>query len=187
MQQPPGQKHPIIPAILRHASAIVAAYICLTVIYGNLAMLLNQSPLKTRLPAAPFSMDMFNIAGVFSYYETINRQVFIEGRVSPKAECAKAGQWIQLEAKTFLPFSRGEQEMRLWVSRQYNEGGPIAQQKGFRQLARKIRNRHNRIHPQCPLTAVSFGVLTWPRSPQGFETLKTQTRVKRQTWYAEQG
>jgi hypothetical protein len=161
---------------------LVAAFVLL-VVYSNLVVILNQSPLRTRLPRLRWTLDCFNLFGVFAYSEATNYEAFVHGR----REGALPGQvpeWEVLDAQHFLPYRQAELRRQLAASRQANhegDGGRRAQ----REIAAKIRALHNRENPARRVSSVQFGLVTWPRSVRGLNAARTRDRERYQVLFDE--
>ncbi len=139
-------------------STFGAVYFVLVVLYGNVAVILNASPLRPNVPKVDFGLDLFNLFGVFSTYETHKARIFIEG-LGPDNE------WIALSPQAFFPQPRGEAQLRLMANRHYQAGDETAQRQAYQRLAGKILHRQNHLHPENPIKRVRFGLVTWPVHP----------------------
>ncbi|HEY9886608.1 MAG TPA: hypothetical protein V6C96_05030, partial [Vampirovibrionales bacterium] len=89
----------------------------LTVIYSNLWVILKRSPYKTSLlPITRQTADLFDMFGVFAYYEEINREIVIKG-LNEKDD------WVDLQIiDRYFPFTRGARQTRLYFSKHYFNG-----------------------------------------------------------------
>jgi hypothetical protein len=164
---------------------LVVIYFVVAVLYGNLAVIVNDLPLGVQLPTIGGRVQLFDIFSVFSFYQPVNDAIFLRGYVAQGAGCLDNSPLIDLNVDEYLPHWRGEQQSRAFANHHYYYGGSPGQQKALGRLAGKIRERHNRLHPQCPVDRVDIGVYRWPRSPQGYETLRTPDQTRIIYWYPE--
>jgi hypothetical protein len=150
-------------------------------VYTNAAVIL--APVTRRflesegLPVPAWIADAFNVFGVFWTYETINREILIEGL--PRG----SDRWIRLDPDELLPFPRGERLTRAWASRPFGDLPTMSQEEAFRVEARKMRERYGRLHPGKQLRRIRILLQTWPRSRRGYE--KEKDRLETTTWYAD--
>ena len=66
---------------------------------------------------------------------------------------------------------------QFFAAHHWDMHGRGAQREAWRVLARKIRERHNRLHPDHPIARVLLGSEDWPQSPDGFRARKRAPRV----------
>ena len=156
----------------------------LCLIYFNAAVILNW-PLKENEMGEPFPVwaparDLFLLCGVFSYYETTNRELTIWGlAVSP---LTGDPYWKELPREDYFTGGRGERDNRMWASRQYNKRGTEYRWQSWRFMGRRIYDRYNGLHPLEPITKVAFQMRSWPRSPEGFYAKELGEGTTRQYW-----
>jgi hypothetical protein len=155
----------------------IANLVILTVIYANTAVLANYALTmvwpNAALPIPKGLYDLFNLFGVFSYYEQTNRDVEIFGITAPSGKYPE-GQVIKLSVTDYFPFSRGEIDTRINVYRHGYLFGPAGEQEAKQLLATKIKARYNRAHPDEPIEKLVVASLQWPRSFESYEQLKAQ-------------
>lgn len=155
---------------------LLANLLILVVLYANTAVILNY-PLsriapRFSLPIDRRLYDLFILFGVFSHYETINRDVEIYGIMAATPSFPE-GQIIPLNPTDYFPFQRGEYLSRVVVARHSYMQGEAGQRGAFKSLAAKIRERYNRSHPATPIEKIAIVHVAWPRSVEGYESLKT--------------
>ncbi|MDX1919301.1 MAG: hypothetical protein SFU25_01040 [Candidatus Caenarcaniphilales bacterium] len=147
----------------------------LGVVYSNLWIIAARSPLSeaVKLPyQIPILKDAFDIFSVFSYYETINRDFLIKGLPKNRYGQYDGETWVTLDVNDeYFPYSLGEQQMRLFLAKFLNLGDE-AHLKACKDLAAKIRNRHNKDVPIYQMRQISINIETWPRSTKSYRELK---------------
>jgi hypothetical protein len=123
--------------------------------------------------------DTFMMYHLIMSYSLWNTEAQISGHVQGGDETA----WIPLNSSEFFPFREGYVSLRLFTLRhRHMGGGPEAQ----RFLAAKIRQRHNRLHPEQTIDAVAFGTWQWPVSPAGYEAERTPELEHYSPWFSEE-
>jgi hypothetical protein len=146
------------------------------VVYSNVAVMLNyplsQITPRLSLPSNRHLDQLFILFGVFFSYETMNRDVEIYGITAATASSPE-GEIIKLDTADYFPFSSGEFQSRSMVARHAYLYGEAGQRDAWESLAAKIRGRYNRSNPATPIERVVIVLVNWPRSLQGYETLKT--------------
>ncbi len=163
----------------------------LLVVYANVAVIVRPlrflgRPLPSYLrPPIPREVeDAFLVFGMFSYYETRNREVYISGRVERVVDGKVRKDWIDLDPEEYVPFRRPERMQRLWARR---EIGRITwnHRKSQEFLARKIKERYARIHPGERILELRIYALEWPRSADGYFAEKRRDTTLRREWFVE--
>jgi hypothetical protein len=152
-------------------------------LYCNVAVILV--PIHQRYPAVPSLpniaevADFFYIFGVFSSYETVNREVFIDAFVE---RSDGRQEWIRLDAKEHFPFGRGERQSRMWANRTV---GRLTREHRDAQrfLLQKVKERENRLHPERQVLIVRVYEETWPRSTEGYEAERNRSTIRTAVWY----
>jgi hypothetical protein len=165
------------------ANVLIAVFL-----YSNVAVMSNY-PLslvttRWRLPIPWQLYDCFVLFGMFGYYEEVNRGIEIYG-IADSAESAGKPGVVQLDVEEYFPFNTGEIQSRVWVSKHRWIGGYSGQYAAWKELAAKIRQRHNRLHPDKRVRAVGIIYITWPRSLEEYDALKSDNLVKHQLLFAE--
>jgi len=132
------------------------------VLYTNAAVMLN-GVVGPALPAPLGLADAFALFGVFHTYEGINREVAVEAFSDAK------GRWIAVDLDEIAPFPRGKRMTRLLSIRHLGTWAFPDLAAARRFLARKIRERVQRLHPDLAVSAVRVRSLTWPRGRDSYE------------------
>ena len=74
---------------------------------------------------------------------------------------------------------------QLFAAHHWDVYGEAAQRAAWAVLARKIRARHNRLHPDLAVQRVRIGALRWPISTLGYWAGKLPSRTRSQIWFEE--
>jgi hypothetical protein len=162
--------------------------IALIVLYGNAAVALQPPPirqLRLHLPCPLFLLDAFLITGMFNSYSLVNTDLYIAGQRTREGLIADRLRWIDLPVREHFAQRQGIVFTQMFATHQWDIHGLRAQQRAWKDLARRIREHHNRLHPQHKVSRVSFGIVFWPQSPAGYRALKRAPLVKTQSWYTE--
>jgi hypothetical protein len=165
------------------AQRFLLSFLGLAVIYANLSVIFNSPLQSIRIRALPLSTaghNAFLIFGVFSYFETNNEELTVWGLATDAGNNKAA--WKQLPTWEYLPFCRGNQDSRLWASRQYNSPNREGHQQAWQFMGRRIMERYNALHPNDPIQRVGFQYVGWPRSEDGFYALQDSDTTNRQFW-----
>lgn len=171
----------IFKTSLVHALIFFVCYCNIAVIFNYPLSLISPS---LRLPIFREAYDLFLIFGVFSSYETINRDVELIGIRINNAENGNI-QRIKLTTEEFFPYSVGEIQTRTWVNKHGHYWGTPGRQMALASLARKIRERYNRDHPAEQIQKVEIAQLTWPRSFESYEKLRNEKTIQRSVLYTD--
>jgi hypothetical protein len=162
---------------------ICASAIALVVVYGNLAVTFQPQKLGitawSGLPRPFVVQDAFLIPGMFSGFTPFNFEYFIEG------ERARDRRFVPLRLEEYFPLRYALTYTQLFAAHQWDMLGPSAQRAAWATLAKKIKARHNRLHPSEPIARLRFGVLTFPQSKDGYRAGKDQGRTWRYLWYTD--
>lgn len=153
-----------------------ASAFAIVLVYANISVILWG--IGVPVPVLPATHDGFMLFGVFHTYEDINRETILEGRDA-------SGAWLPLEIREHVPYELPERNRRLNAAR---VAGPLSFQSSSEShafLLRKIRERHNRLHPDQPVDAVRIVMLTWPRHEDQFQP-RIDDRVRRQVMASEE-
>ena len=162
--------------------------IALTILYGNVAVALQPPPLRQaglRVPRPAFIHDAFLMTGMFSSFSTRNNELFIAGLRGAGGARPERGRWLLLRVKDHLPLRHGVSFTQLFAAHHWDIHGRAAQRRAWAFLAARIRERHNRLHPDQPVTRVRFGIIEWPQSPKGYRAGKRSPEIRTSTWYGE--
>jgi len=165
-------------------------------IFGNISVVFHPNKygltdvkgLRSYLPkpASRAVHDMFLMTGMFSSYSTNNLDLIIRGHLSDADWLPEDDRWVDLTIKEHLPRTLGTEYTRLWASHHKNTFGKKGQQAARAVFATKVRERHNRLHPEQPIDAVMLGVETWRQQPEGYRAGKSPTTTKFHNWYEEE-
>jgi hypothetical protein len=162
----------------------------LLLIYGNVAVGLQPHALRklgVRVPRPGFVHDAFLITGMFGSYTDVNGDFFIFGLRDERGATHDRGRWIQLAVHEHFPQRHGVVFTELFAAHHWDTHGRPAQRRAWTFLARKIREHHNRLHPERSVARIRFGTQLWPLSPHGYRAGKRPGAIRQQTWFAESG
>jgi hypothetical protein len=132
------------------------------------------------LPVIDLLAEPFYLFGMFHSYEPDARELIVRGFD------ARTGVLRTLDAAEFFPGSVPDRQ--IWAQGQRELGELILDEEQRREqlrLLRRIRERHNRLHPDHRVTRVQVGHLSWPRSPQGHEAERARGAETFELWYGE--
>ena len=164
-------------------------------VLGNLAVIFHPPKLGLKgvkglrdyLPGrGPYIVhELFLLPGMFSGYSTNNLDLIIKGRLADTS-LPEEERWISLRRKEHLPRLLNTEYTRMWISHERGMLGKRAQKEGWKTMTAKIRDRHNRLHPDRPIDGVRLGVHSWPQQPGGgYRANKTVEQTKLHTWYED--
>jgi hypothetical protein len=178
------------PSEPRRIKRWLCSALALLVIYGNVAVTLHPSKLGLgpHVPALPRSfalLDAFLIPGMFSGYTTYNYDFVIEGQRSQSGRIKDRGQFIELPLPDHFPLRYPITYTQLFAAHHWDMLGPSAQRGAWAVYGRKIKARHNRLHPEARITRLRFGILAYPQDPRGYRAAKHDGRTWKKLWYAE--
>jgi hypothetical protein len=156
-------------------------------LYANAAVitrpLARAGAFPVALPLPQAVADLFCIFGVFSSYETVNREVELEALCVRVEGMAAISRWVELDAERYFPFPRGERHTRLWAAGRSGGLPGLAPEEGRRLLAARIKARYERENPGEKLERIRVGATTWPRSTRGYDAERTPESTVRVHWY----
>jgi len=162
---------------------LLPSVLIVAVLYANVTVIVR--PVTWQLlgwegpPIPAWAGDALHVFGVFWTYESINRDVQVEG-----FRTGDRPRWIRLDVRELMPFSRGERMSRLWADRRIGTFPQRTREQALAFQARRIRERWNRTHPEDHLSRIRIVEQTWPRSHEGYEAEKAGN-VRRQVWYQD--
>jgi hypothetical protein len=162
--------------------------IAVALLYGNAAVALQPPPLGNRLPhplRPELVVDAFLMTGMFNSYSAYNIDFFIAGERTRTGKLAERGTWIDLDIKEHFVQRQGVTFTQLLSAHEWDMHGVEAQRRAWTFLARRIREHHNRLHPERPVARVRFGSVQWPQSPTSYRALKLPQQVSTQVWFSE--
>ena len=175
--------------VTRGARRMLRIALALFLVVGNLFVIAQPGPvLHSRWNPLPRSLalrDVFLLPGMFNSYSTSNLEPFIGGLRTDAGYEGDRGQWVRLAVAEHLPHRLGVNFTRLFAMHHRDRWGKRGQQRAWELLAERIRERHHRVHPARPIGRVRFGVLSWPKSPDGYRARKTSKAIKVTTYYAD--
>lgn len=160
----------------------------LVIVYGNLSVVLQPPPLRSAgfvLPRPAWMLDAFLIPGMFSSYSATNHDFLITGERTQRGLHADRGRWIKLRVREHFSERHGVVFTRLYVAHHWDVHGQVAQYHAWEFLARRIREHHNRLHPERAVARVRLGSIEWPLSPQGYRGGKRPGQVRTRRWFEE--
>jgi hypothetical protein len=167
---------------LRWAMGAIAAL----VVYGNTAVALQPPRLGfVLLPRPAWLLDAFLLPGMFSSYTTTNIDFHIAALRDAHGRAEDRGRWITLELSEHFPQRLGITFTQLYLPHQREVLGAEGQRRGWETLARKIRERHNRLHPDHAVTRIKLGTVEWPIRPGGYRAGKNASTVRMRPWFVE--
>ena len=142
-------------------------------LYGNVALIVFGTGLV--VPTPRFLLVAFNVFGVFTLHEEINREILVELRL------AGTDEWIVHDASEYAPTIVWKRLERFQAHRDVH--GPEARE-AQRVLAEKIKARYNRLHPERPADRIRVSLQTWPRDARGY-TVRREQDVRTELLYAD--
>lgn len=173
------------PSAARRALLNVLAVL---LIYGNATVALQPPRVRRAgltLPAPRWVRDAFLMSGMFTTWSRSNLDMFITGLRTHDGEPATRGRWIRIAVREHFPDRHGVTFTKLFAMHHWDARGVGAQRRAWKGLARKIRDRHNRLHADRVVARVRFGSLEWPQSPLGYRAGKVPGSIVTRTWYEE--
>lgn len=139
-------------------------------IYTNIAAFLGHAYPKSLarwLPLPRELRDQFALYGVFHEYRTNGWELSLWGL--PVAAHGDTNQWRKLDADELLPYRRPHQDQRIRAMRHRATAEPeVAEREARLVLGRKVRERHNRLHPESPIERVGLREEEWPLQASDF-------------------
>jgi len=157
-------------------------------IYGNATIALQPPRLRRtgfQLPAPAWMRDAFLMSGMFTTWSRSNLDMFIAGQRSLDGDPSTRGQWVSITVREHFPDRQGVTFTKLYAMHHWDAHGRAAQRVAWKALARKIREHHNRLHPELAVTRVRFGSVEWPQSPLGYRAAKHARSIETRVWYEE--
>jgi len=163
--------------------------IAIAVIYGNVAVALQPAPVRNaglRVPRPAWLLDAFLIPGMFGSYGETNLDFVVAGLRTQDGLPADRGRWIKLRVREHFPERHGVVFTRLFAAHHWDMHGTGAQRQAWALLARKIREHHNRLHPDRAVVRVRLGSEDWPISPLGYRAGKRGDAITQRSWFIEE-
>jgi hypothetical protein len=162
--------------------------IALVLLYGNAAVALQPGPVRSlplHLPAPVFLVDAFLLTGMFSSYSVVNTDLYIGGLRTSTGAGDDRGRWIELPPREHFAMRQGVIFTQLFATHDWDVHGLESQRRAWASLARRLRQHHNRLHPDHQVSRVTFGTVSWPQSPLSYRALKRPLLVRAQTWHLD--
>lgn len=162
--------------------------VALLIIYGNVAVALQPAALRRaglRVPRPAILHDAFLMTGMFSSYSLTNSDFVLLGQRTQAGLAQDRGQWIRLRLRDHFVSRHGVVFTQLFAAHHWDVLGVGAQRRAWAFLARRIRERHNRLHPERAVARVRIGSVEWPQSPLGYRAAKDAGPVHSRIWYSE--
>lgn len=158
-------------------------------VYGNLAVALEPDRIGLSgwpaLPVPDVLYDALLLPGVFGGYSLQNYDFFLLGRRSDAGRPADRGRWIRLEVREHFPLRDALTHAVLFAPHQRDLYGESEQRRAWGVLARKIKQRHARLHPAAPLAALRIGLDVFPQGARDYREHKRPGKIWTQLLYAE--
>ncbi len=174
---------------LAAARKTVMSVVAALIVYGNVAVIFNPHklalPLESPWPRPFLLHDAFLLTGMFTSFATENVDFVIGGRTVPRQPDDKP-EWIRLSLNEMIPGRLGIKFTQLLVARHWDMLGVWAQRAAWASAAKKIRARHNRLHPDRPIDAVRIGVVSWPLDPRSYRAAKPKQHARYRDWYNDE-
>jgi len=165
---------------------LILSTIAIIVIYTNLAIIINYSPIQYKFPTFRLAHFLYSNFDVFSIGSKNNKECVIWALIKNVRKSESDGQWIQLDIEIFLPYKRGEIFRRMQCVAQFNSGGRRARYEARKFYAKKIREKYNREHPDQRIVKVAIGVAKWPKSRRGYTVIEKSDRIEHETIYMDE-
>jgi len=163
--------------------------IAIALLYGNATVVLQPPGFRgtpLELPTPAFVRDAFLITGMFSSYSAVNTDFMLNGLRTQDGRSHDRGHWIALPLRDHFTQRHGVTFTQLFAAHAWDAQGKAAQARAWAVLARKIRERHNRLHPDARVQRVQLGALEWPQDARGYRAFEAaapdaRTRLVRGT------
>jgi hypothetical protein len=162
--------------------------IAVAILYGNAAVVLQPPGVRgsaLELPTPGLVRDAFLLPGMFNSYSTSNLDFVLSGLRGQDGVAADRGRWIALPLRDHFAQRHGVTFTQLFAAHDWDAHGRAAQQRAWAFLARKIRERNNRLHPERRVVRVRFGSIEWPQDARGYRAQKRPERMRAHLWYTE--
>jgi hypothetical protein len=167
--------------------ALMNAIACV-ILYGNAAMALQPPSLQGKrwsLPIPAAARDAFLLNGMFSSYSLRNLDFFVFGLRTDTGAIEDRRRWVKLRLRDHFGQRHGVTFTQFFVAHHWDMHGARAQRDGWALLAHKIRERHNRLHPDRTISRVRLGTEDWPQSAEGFRARKQPRWMRPHTLFVE--
>lgn len=166
---------------LRNAVAVL-------IIYGNVAVALQPAALRRiglRVPRPAVLHDAFLMTGMFGSYSLTNSDFVLLGQRTQAGLTQDRGRWIRLHLRDHFASRHGVVFTQLIAAHHWDVLGTGAQRRAWAFLSQRIRERHNRLHPERAVARVRIGSVEWPQSPLGYRAAKATGPLRSQIWFSE--
>lgn len=169
------------------AQRVLRSSVTLLILYFNVATLgtevCRRMELPYRVPLALPIGALFNVFPVFTHYLQYNSEVVAEG-LPESASTSEDHEWIALDVDEYLPYGRGDLYSRV-IGMLGHPMTPPEREQWLGVVMRKVRERHNLIRSDTRVRAVRLRAVTWPRSKQGYRTLRNRESEALRIVYSE--
>jgi hypothetical protein len=162
--------------------------VALLIVYGNVVVALQPHALRRMglvLPRPVFIQDAFLIPGMFSSYSLTNSDLILQGERTQTGRQGDRGRYIDLDLREHFVARHGVVFTQLFAAHHWDVYGPAEQRKAWAFLAQRIRERHNRLHPDAKIAKVRFGSVEWPQDPGGYRAAKQPGALQPREWFSE--
>lgn len=162
--------------------------IACAILYGNAAMALQPPRFHGKRWALPTPLavrDAFLLTGMFNSYSLRNADFFISGLRTATGETADRRRWVTLRLRDHFAQRHGVTFTQFFLVHHWDALGARAQRLAWADVARRIRERHNRLHPERPVARVLLGSEEWPQHPASYRAGKHGRAVSKRTWFVE--
>ena len=143
-------------------------------LYANCAVVWNHQAARWQAPSLPIPSKVagvFQLFGMFTSYETNNSELVLWGYTGDAPEGTRG--WKPLPTEEYFPFKRGVRRQLLWATKFFRANDLDGHARAWVRSGKQILARHNRLHPEIPISQLALESRTWPRSPAGFYALQT--------------
>jgi hypothetical protein len=186
-EQPSASPPPAVARTSRVRRLAMNA-IAFVILYGNAAVALQPPQVRNQsvhLPCPLFLLDAFLITGMFNSYSLANTDMYLAGFRAQDGPAEERGRWVELDLREHFAQRQGMIFTQLFAAHEWDMHGLSGQRRAWVSLARRIREHHNRLHPERTITRVEFGTVLWPQSPLSYRALKRAGLMQPQPWYIE--
>lgn len=141
--------------------------IILGVIYFNVAALLTSSRIRIDLPRPAWARHVFEIFGLFSFYQTSNYGFEAVGRVIGSTDGAEGERWVPIDVYACFPPVLGEANRRLYL---FGVRDAERKREIYAEMLDRLMLLHGREHPGKPVDRIRLYMTSWPMSTRGYWT-----------------
>jgi hypothetical protein len=157
------------------------------IIYGNLSVTFQPKrvglPQLPGLPCPVALRDAFLIPGMFSSYLPLNFDHVLQGERLRRDGSRDPGAWITLSLSEHFPLRPSMTLVHLLAAHHRDMLGAAGQRQAWALYAEKIKDRHNRLHPDAKVGRVRIAAESFPQSPKGYRAGKNAATTSFQVWF----